>query len=94
MANFNEIARRIIEEQATVIGPLAWNEAGKVQGLTIVSRESGQVEINASDQSEVINKLVAQYERLFGQASHEVCRDSVASLLALMPVNEVPASLR
>ena len=40
-----------------------------------------------------IDRLVAQYERLFGKASHEVCREAAASLIRGMPQADVPASL-
>jgi hypothetical protein len=40
-----------------------------------------------------VDRLVAQYERLFGRASHEVCREAVASIIAKMSVAEVPSSL-
>lgn len=45
------------------------------------------------DPKAVIDRLVAQYERLFGKASHEVCREAAASLIRGMPQSDVPASL-
>jgi hypothetical protein len=92
MHTINDIATRIIQEQELVIGPLAWSEAEKVQGLRVISRSSGQVEIDGG--SAVVDRLVAKYERLFGRASHEVCREAAAPLLAGMPEAEIPASLR
>jgi hypothetical protein len=93
MADFRDIVVRIIREQELVIGPLAWSEAEKVQGLRIVNRTSAQVEIEGST-SDVIDRLVAKYERLFGRASHEVCREAAAPLLAGMAAAEIPPSLR
>ena len=93
MAPFDSIASSIIKEQQLIIGPLAWSEARKVSGLSIVSQASGEVHIEGSDQKAVIDKLVAQYERLFGKASHEVCREAAASLIRGMPQGDVPASL-
>ncbi len=93
MTIFAQIASKIIKEQELVIGPLAWNEAGKVQGLKITDQKSGEVDI-AGDPKETLDKLVAQYERLFGRASHEVCREAAISLIADLPAAEVPASLR
>ena len=94
MISLDKIATRIIHEQELVIGPLAWSEARKVQGLT-VDPAHGQVVIsNTVDQKVAVDQLVAQYERLFGRASHEVCRDAVASLVADMQPAEVPSSLR
>ena len=94
MATMDTIAVKIIKEQELVIGPLAWSEAGKVTGLRVVNRTSAQIEIVDNDQKQVINRLVARYERLFGRASHEVCREAAASIIATLPQAEVPTSLR
>ena len=75
-----------------MIGPLAWSEAGKVRGLQ-VNAQKGEVAIANGDPKAAVDRLVAQYERLFGRASEEVCREAVASLIASMPKTEVPASL-
>ena len=93
-AQFPQIALRIIREQELVIGPLAWDEARKVQGLQIVDQEKGEVNLQNGDRKEILNKLVAQYERLFGRASHEVCREAVHDLIAEMSPEEVPSSLK
>ena len=90
---FPQIVTRIIHEQELVIGPLAWDEAKKVSGLNVVDIKRGEVSISG-DQKEVVNKLVAQYERIFGKASHAVCHDAVQDLLKQMPPEEVPSSLK
>ena len=89
---FDQISVRIIKEQEMIIGPVAWDEAKKVSGLNVVDQKSGEVTISG-DSKDVLNKLVAQYERLFGRASREVCHDAAASLLANLQPAEVPASL-
>ena len=94
MHDLQQLVVKIIREQELVIGPLAWNEARKVQGLRIVSKETAQIEFVESDRGRVIDRLVAQYERLFGRASHEVCREAAASLIAHMLPAEIPLSLR
>ena len=80
MSTFSEqLAESIIQEQAVVVGPLAWEQAGKVSGLRIdITKHEVNIEGNAK---EVLEKLVAQYEELFGAASREVCRDAVRPLL-------------
>jgi hypothetical protein len=93
MDKFIHITLTIIKEQELIIGPLAWIEAGKVQGLKIVNSQNGEVTFNNGDQKEVINRLVAQYERLFGRASHEVCRDAVSNIIAGLSPSEIPSSL-
>lgn len=92
MIGFNEIPLRIIKEQELIIGPLAWDEASKVGGLNIDQSHSSVS--FAGDEKDVINRLVSQYERLFGRASHEVCKEAVQDLIAEMPPEEVPESLK
>jgi len=94
MSTLNHIAERIIKEQEFIIGPLAWSEAKKVSGLQIDVANKAVVIASGSDEKVVVDALVAQYERLFGRASHEACRDAVASLIAGMPASDVPSSLR
>ncbi len=90
---FAKIAEKIIKEQELIIGPLAWDEAKKVSGLNVIDIKSGEISISGNA-GEVLNKLVAQYERLFGRASHEVCKEAAANLVADLQPAEVPASLR
>ncbi len=91
-AQIPQIALRIIREQELVIGPLAWDEAGKVPGL-VIDRTNNSVSFSA-DAKMTIDKLVAQYERIFGRASHAVCHDAVQDIIASMSPDEVPSSLR
>ncbi len=91
---FSQIAYRIIKEQALIIGPLAWDEARKVQGIQVLDLGEGGVDVQNGDPKIVVDKLVAQYERLFGPASREVCREAVAPMIAELPASEVPTSLR
>lgn len=92
-SSLDRIASRIIKEQELVIGPLAWSEAGKVQGLHVDSQK-GEVSIANGDPKATVDRLVAQYERLFGRASHEVCKDAVAALTRDFAQADVPLSLR
>jgi hypothetical protein len=91
MNNLAKIAVRIIKEQELIIGPVAWSEAGKVSGMRIENRSDIKIE---GENPTVIDHLVKQYERLFGRASREVCREAAAPLLAGLSPNEIPASLR
>ncbi len=92
MTTLDQIASRIVKEQELVIGPLAWSEAGKVQGLH-VDLQGGTVSISNGDPRAVVDSLVAQYERLFGRASREVCKEAAASIISTMPRVDVPSSL-
>ena len=93
MDTFVKIAGKIIKEQELIIGPLAWTEAGKVRGLHVVNETSGEITLNNGDPKETVNRLVGQYERLFGRASHEVCKEAVASLIKGLAQADVPSSL-
>jgi len=93
MITLNQIATKIVNEQELVIGPLAWIEARKVAGLT-VDEAHHEATVTGGDPMTTVDKLVSQYERLFGRASREVCREAVASMLADLPAGQVPLSLR
>lgn len=93
MTIFDQISVRIIKQQELVIGPIAWDEARKVQGLRVVNQETGEVAFDG-DAKEILNRLVAQYSRLFGRVSEEVCKDAVQDLIAELPQGEVPTSLQ
>ena len=87
-----EIPVKIIRGQELVVGPLAWDEARKVSGLT-VDQSHNSVSFTG-DGKDIINRLVAQYEKLFGKASHEVCKEAVQDIVAQMPLDQVPESLK
>jgi hypothetical protein len=93
MSIFDQISLRIIKEQEFIIGPLAWEEAKKVPGLHVVDQKEGKISFEG-DEKEILNKLVAQYTRLFGKASTEVCKEAVQDLLAELPQGQVPVSLQ
>lgn len=92
MTTLTAIALSIIREQELVIGPLAWGEAKKVKGISVNPDKT--VTLETGNEMQIIDNLVAQYERLFGRASHEVCRDAAASLIRDLSPAEVPSSLR
>ena len=92
-AIFIKILLEIIKEQESVIGPLAWIEAGKVAGLQIIDLQKNEIAISGNDPKNVVNSLVERYERLFGRASREVCRDAVASIIADLAPSDIPSSL-
>lgn len=90
---FNQISLRIIREQELIIGPVAWDEAKKVSGFHIIDADGEKVTFDG-DPKDVLDRLVAQYSRLFGQVSKEVCKEAVQDLLAELPQNDIPANLK
>jgi hypothetical protein len=94
MAILDDIATKIIKEQELVIGPMAWDEAQKVSGLTVISKQTGEVHISSQDPKSAVDQLVGRYERLFGRASQEVCKEAAAPLLLSLSAADIPGSLR
>jgi hypothetical protein len=94
MLIFDQVASKIIKEQELVIGPMAWDEARKLSGLSVLSSQTGEVSISAADPKTAIDQLVGRFERLFGRASQEVCKEAAAPLLISLLASEVPVSLR
>ena len=90
---FSRIASRIIKEQELIIGPLAWGEAKKVSGIKVMDPKAGELALEG-DAKQIIDGLVARYDRLFGRASHEVSREAAAGLVADLPSADIPMSLR
>jgi len=89
----DKIAVKIIKEQEMIIGPIAWDEAQQVEGLNVdISKK--EVSFSGERKNETIDKLVMQYEKLFGRASVEVCRDAVKDLIVDTPTDQVPSLLR
>jgi hypothetical protein len=88
-----KIAVRIIKAQEEIIGPLAWDEAREVTGLNVVDQNKAEVSFNG-DAKDILNRLVTQYEHLFGRVSHEVCKEAVQDIVAGMNPSEVPESLK
>ncbi len=92
METYEKIATKIIMEQEQIIGPIAWKEAEKVTGLH-VDMATKKIHIDA-DALHIIDDLVIQFERFFGQVSHEVCKDAARELIAHMRPDEIPESLK
>ena len=87
-----EIARKIIEQQELIIGPVAIEQAKRVQNLSVDWPK--HVITISGNESAAIDDLVHQYEKLFGQISVEVCRDATQSLVAKLPADKQPKTLR
>ena len=91
MSLLQTMAIKIIQEQELIIGPIAWDEAKKVQGMTVLYEKR---EVTMQEEQAVVDRLVAQYERLFGRASREVCKEAVRDIIGDVPQDKVPAALK
>lgn len=92
MSLLQTMAIKIIQEQELIIGPIAWDEAKKVNGMSVVY-EKKEVTLTQDD-PHVVDRLVAQYERLFGRASREVCKEAVRDIIGEVPPEKLPAALK
>jgi hypothetical protein len=93
MDTLDQIATKIIKEQELIIGPIAWQEAEHVQGLKLEDHTSVHIIETEPDRKQVVDQLVGRYERLFGRASREVCREAVAAIIADLSPTDIPTSL-
>ncbi|OGH15973.1 MAG: hypothetical protein A3C22_03230 [Candidatus Levybacteria bacterium RIFCSPHIGHO2_02_FULL_37_10] len=84
-----QAAEKIITEQEKIIGPIALEQAKKVPGLT-ADLQKHEVKIEGN-QKEILQKLVEQYQHLFGQASVEVCKDAVRNIIKQVPSDKIPS---
>lgn len=90
MDAFTAAINNIIKEQQSIIGPIALDQAKKVSGLEVNGTD---IKI-AGNKKEVLGNLVDQYEKLFGQASVEVCKEAFSSFADKIPVTDVPDILK
>ena len=93
MANsdvYKTIALNIVKQQELVVGSLAWIEADKVSGLKVKDHD---LSITA-DGKNVLKALVSQYEKLFGQASVEVCKGATKAAASKIDNNLLPKILQ
>lgn len=89
---YAQIATKIIEQQETIIGPVAIEQAKAVSGMK-VDWTKHEVSVSGNE-SAVIDKLVAQYKELFGKISVEVCKEAASKLISQLPADKQPASLK
>ncbi len=90
---YEQIASKIIAGQEAIIGPVAIEQAKQVHNLDIDWKKH-EVEVGGGNKSQVIEELIEKYKELFGQISVEVSRQAVSSLMAQLPADRLPASLK
>ena len=87
-----QVVEKIILEQEKIIGPIALEQAKKVQGLS-VDWSKHEVKLEGNEK-EILEKLVKQYELLFGRASVEVCKEAVGSITDKASLTDLPEILK
>jgi hypothetical protein len=88
---FPQFAEKIIKEQEGIIGPIAYEQAAKVSGLTI--DPATHVVKMTGDKKQILENLVKQYELLFGRVSIEICKEAVRGVISSAPADQVPQIL-
>lgn len=88
---YNLLVERIIKEQQSIIGPLAVEQARKVDGLSF--SENNQVAVQGSGK-DVLEHLVSQYEKLFGKASVEICKEALIPIKDKLTSTDLPDVLK
>lgn len=82
---------RIIKEQQAIIGPVALDQAKKVDGLQLGGTDDVKI---TGNKKEVLGNLVNQYSKLFGKASIEVCKEAFEPYSAKIPSADIPDILK
>lgn len=90
--NAISLIKAIIRGQQNIIGLLAIEQANKVPGLEVTT----SLDVVKMDQtpSKVLTNLVLQYQKLFGRASLDACKESVKEYLPNMSSQDLPDLLR
>jgi hypothetical protein len=91
MNTYEQVAAHIIKEQESIIGPLAFDQARKVNGIQIDL--AGKIKITGNGK-EILEHLVRQYSELFGSASVEVCKEAVREVNPAVSSDELPDILK
>ncbi len=87
-----QLTEKIIQEQESVIGPVALEQARKVPGLTL-NWDKHEVVLSGNER-DILDQLVNNYKHLFGPASVEVCKDAIKSLVKEAPAEKIPTQLQ
>jgi predicted Zn-dependent protease len=91
-AVFDQMAEKIIEQQETIIGPLAIERAKLVDRLKV---DWSQHSVSVSgDHQAAIDELVTQYKELFGQIAVETCKEAAARFTSQLSPEQLPRSLK
>jgi hypothetical protein len=81
-----QAVKNIIKEQQTIMGPIALEQAKKVAGLNF---KTDDLEVTG-DHKTVLNNLINQYAKIFGQASVQVCKEAFEQFQDKIPAGEIP----
>lgn len=86
MISYTESAKKIVEEQQKIIGPLAFQMALTIGGFQ--SRDGKNLVVEG-DEKRALHNLIFLYSQLFGPASIEVCKDAIGRVNPQMTPDEL-----
>lgn len=89
---YSQIAVKIIAGQEAIIGPVAIEQAQRVEHMK-VDWSKHEVSIEGNEVS-VLEDLINKYKELFGQISVEVSKQAASSLMSQLPSNALPEVLK
>ena len=89
---YARIIEKIIQAQEAIIGPVAIEQALRVQGLKL-DWDKREITIDG-DKAKVVDDLVEVYQELFGQISREVSKEAAAPLLGQLQSAQLPEALK
>lgn len=87
------LVQAIITHQTAIIGPLAFEQAKRVEGI-VVSGTQIDLQIQEDKIQDMITQLVGKYEELFGKASVEACKDAVREMSEDINKKDLPTILQ
>lgn len=86
-----QAASKIIKEQEAIIGPMALEQAKKVSGLTFGTGNDVKV---TGNKKQTLDNLVRQFEKLFGKASIQVCKEAFMPFADKISQTDIPDILK
>jgi hypothetical protein len=89
---YESMVLEIIKSQENIIGPIAIERAGMVDGMNLDFKQS--IVTFSKDPIGVLDSLVEQYRQLFGQISVEVCKEAAQHVAGNLTADQLPRSLR
>lgn len=85
------LATHILRAQLSLIGPLAVGQAEAVEGISVDSSNTISIK---GDGKNILSNLVKQFERLFGNASIEACKEAVKESSVTISDKDLPDILK
>ncbi len=90
MEKYKNAIKYILQEQELIIGPVAKDLAKQVEGVKITDNDI----IITSDPKDTLQKVISQFQSLFGQLSIEVSKQVIKTKGLKFEPGELPDILK